>query len=1122
MSQQEEEDFEATDEDEASGQEADDTFNRYANLAKAAQEWCINDLPMQKLTKVPDEDVGSYLTIFNDFSVETKVFEFEQKTDDEQDQKLIDRLQQVCDKLKAAVCETIEIDGKELLYILKNYVSPEKILSYCKRTLVNVDSSSAIEQLCKLDDEKFFGAFPLTDTDFVNLEKKFYAHTIAQFEFEQPQIGPLFSGCIRLVLPFTINDPALLKLVKSVCRFNIGVEHFLEKFPIFVSEKKLNWIETNIEILLGKKKNLYVKYYGCLPSQPNVVRLIVSIFPNSQNAAVLIDRCPTAIISAELQTDPNRFNTEKWYVKTRSSIPTFDKYSVWADETTLVKKLIVVLDRPIISSHFDHIILQTEPLVRQLVSVELESKLFIGVTDYVPKLCIIFYNGDLERMECAQKICDFCLDQKVEQEEEKEEEEKEEEEDEEQEAKKRSLPIANISLFVTAKKQDEEWKGYFKDAYSPSQILYFPAEGFKVRKQTKMIITDFVHVVALCAALGNLVSYSHLIIDCFNKCTGLAYTKTLFSTILVSNMILLSPTTKLSSKVLKLLPTTALSNKIFPGVPFDKIANLAVSHCLYYNKDVNDDKFKPELLSERGVSSARGRSRSSRGTSMTRAPSNRIATATKVAESIAKKTVSFHIPLPPSIDEILTNRNPKLFETQRVHYVKATKEMHDFAQQIIKPTTQKFQRLWYDMYAGGLFVNFSAVADLQCSFTRKGRWEVVKNEHVQTGVCGICQSTNSKNPIAVLGCSHTYCSACLLSFINNVSEKHCPHQGCSFNPLKVVLCKNHDDESKIAEMPVGVSSDLFALSNEEDKEENCCDNLSQKQDYLFDSLLSSTKTTKTIIVTEYERVVDLYHKQAEKRGWLVFFEVADFLAHIGDETCMLIICYSKAKELISEKSSIITKDIHIVMNDISPQSIENVLNLNEAFPSLLEFLLYDFGLDRLLFFTTARQTSLIEKDLILCDAELKTIIQSVLAVEDVNQIVTFITAEDTSSKWKDIPKSTYSLVMTSGEIIELQYGANNGHIWQICPFIKVLKFGEKTFHFDEIVNANETVYDLLASNFTTHRRFANDIAELQRMLFFANFHSKTPLITKKVDNFLLRIITPLIIDDSDEGGSFFF
>ena len=1046
----------------------DDRFTN--NFAKQAQDLCIHDISMNKLTKVPDEHVGSYLSIFDDFSVETPTVSLEVKAqDDEDNEKLLTRLQQVCDKLKSDVSDEAEVNNKELLFILKTYVDSSKILSYCNRAaddFIADENVSAIEQLCNLDDESFFSAFPLTDTDFVNLESNFYAHTVAQFQFEEPQIGHIFSGC-RLVLPVKVNDAAMLRLVKSVCKFNISVDMFLKTFPIFVTDPKLNWIETNIEILLGKKKNLYVKYYGCLPSNPHVLRLIVSILPNSQNAAILIDRCPAAIISAELQTDPNKFDPAKWFVATRSSIPTFDKYSVAVDQHTLAKQLTNVLERPIINSHYDHLILQIEPLVRQLVSKELESKLFIGVTDYVPKLCIIFYNGnnDSERTTCIQKVFDFCLEQTNE----IKEAEEEEEEAEADDAKAAPKTPIVISLFVSAKKQESS----FFAKNDLSHILHYPSESFEVTKQTKMIVTDFVHIVALCTQLGNSVSYLHLIVDGFNKCTGLAYTKTLFSTIIVSNMILLSPSTKLSSKVLKLLPTNTLSTKIFPGAPFDKIPNLATSHCLYFNKDINDAKFKPELISDRSVScfgirsrSSSSRSSSSRGTSISRASSSR-----SQKEMLSPlKTVSFHIALPPPLDEILTNRNPKLFETQKVHYMTATKEMNDFAQQIIKNfPTQK--RLWYDVYAGGSFSNFSVLADLQCSFSRKGRWEIVKNESlVQAGVCNICQCVDSKNPVAVFSCNHTYCSACLLSFINNVSDKKCPRKDCFSNPLKVILCK-HDDH-KIAEIPIGESSDLFYIDSNVD--DDCSVNLCGKEEFLFQDL----KKKKTIIFTEHKRIIERYNVIGKIAGGTVFNNFEEFLTCDKENALLIVSYFFYTDTLIEEKSKILEKDVQIVLNDISPQSMANVLKLNEAFPSALEFLLYDFGLDRLLFFQSAREISLLEKDLILYDVELKKVIETVLSFEDVTQIINFVTAEDKSTKWRDIPRSTYSMTLID-ETIELQYGSN-GHLWKICPHIKVVKFAEQSCFFTDIKKG------ILFDNLVTHKRFFTDIGELKRMIAFAN------------------------------------
>ncbi len=1033
----------------------ENTEDEVIQQTPAYKAFIDDDCSMDELTAIPPSDIGHYNTLISKFqnfdSIELKVNEIE----DYDNSDITERLEKIIEMIEE---ENDTIKVNELLYVLVNLIPLDKVLTFINRN--NLDSLqitrkdnqvvcdgnekeitqyTGVELLCHLSNEAFLKAFPVKENaNFITM-KDFYQHLIAQFTFEVEQKGPDFPGAMKLFIPVKIEDITLLQFIKQVKKFNISVELFFKLFDVYCESEKLDWIKQNIRILLGKKKILWVNAKMEHKTQPNVLGFLVNILPNSPNVPKLLTQCPSGLYSVKINRDLDRIDASKYHIATRSSSPMIKQFSVAVKTDDIVAKMNEVLERDLKLSYFDYITLSTDPLTCQLISENLEPKLYIGLSEAIPKICMIITEGE-ENDECradiTKKVCCSFIDSEI-------------------KNKTTNQEKRNVSLFVVVNTQLTNWSTILKKLYPNDEVCAFPSND--IPKTALFFVTDFSHVVALCSKLGENVHYETIIIQNFVKCTGQQYGEMLFSTIVCSKMVLFTEDSKLSAKILSQLPMKALSER-FGDVPFQPLVNFLYYHTLWANKNDADDNFQPQLLSEK-----RQRT-SSRAVTVGRAVTTRravtVARAVTVGRSILKpqqeQLKTFKISTPSPLDEILLQKPPKLFSHQIIHYVKTPPDLLEFEQIIFyaKPDIkEKYSRLWYDLHAGGANIaNLSALHDLTVAFKKSKKFQICPESISEMkGYCLLClNSCDTKEYYSVTGCNCIFCEHCLISWTSNISLQNCPCGEKKFEKkIEVSKCQSL--------IPTEVTTSSLFFKNGDFE-------LKEKEILLFHLLKYKSKA---IVITEYDRIIQAYTIKAKADGFQVCSTLAEFEESTSSQ-CLFFMLYSS----ITLPSS----EVPIIIHDISKAVQEPLMKLNNE--KKLHFLLFEHGFDRLLFFEMARTVSLFEREILLFAQEMATIMNSIISVEDINQIINCITATDLSENYKQLPMSLFTWQVVNG-ITELQY--SNGHVWKIIPDAKLVKYNETIFHFTEILKKPF----ILAKEIASHLRFF-DVSELTRMIQFDN------------------------------------
>ncbi len=936
-----------------------------------------------------------------------------------------------------------DVTPMQLLRVLRKKITPDEILNYVVKHRQSETEGDAIQQLCDLETEIFQNAFPKAtkqSSRLFDLPDDLLLYTQAQFVFCEPQVGTELNGAMKLFLPVYVKDERLLDLLNELKDgFNIGTEQFVKMFVIFEAD----WIQKNLSILIGRNKTMWVRVTHRHITNKNVLGFFVSVLPNSRNASILINKCPSSLLSHRLVVDRDRFDASLWRVHTKSVFPIFDQFSTRVTRTKeadgetkeLIPAMREVLERNWISAYYDFLKISDEPLCYQLVSEKLESKFYFGLGKLIPRgICMIFVreNSEADRVECTKLVCDEYLQKKS----------------------------VGVTLLVIASRTDGMWTSIFEKKYPMDGTVLFYQPGMKVGANTKLIVTDYNHIVQLWNNFGSTVSFENLIVEEFSTCKGKNYSETLFNKMIISNhIVLISSTTKIEAKVLNLLPVSN-SSQMFDNIEFKPLVNFVHHQCLYFEKPTDDDaKFKPVLESQQTSSARRSvstmtRARSTRGATPTRSVSAQAQAQTKVQTQI-----QVQIQTPASIDTILTNRNPKMFASQKVHYVPSPPHLLEFGHSqseiMLKPSAE-YTNLFCDIYAGGEFADLSAFNDLisYSSCKKRLKWKIQDDEkketHDKKGYCGICLLGQSQKPkgtdfYAFVKCGHFYCEGCLYSWQKNVNFSHCPSPNCrKIEDNSIVLLASPLISTNI---PAGESSHLLVCDVKD-----CV--LNEKETFIFTNLIPSL-FGNCVILTSYRRILERYTALAADRGM----------------TGVSVHLFSDVRNLV------MMKDTPIIINDIS----RNVSSVICDDSHKLHFVLYEHGFDRLLFLEMAKSNqSPAERTVTLYDKKLTQVLNCILSAEDQQQLIEFDIANDDQPKWKSIPRSAYTLKM-GDYVLELQYGAS-GRVWKINQYISSVKYGETAISFEDIIQDGPQKISQIIS---THKRLMTD--ELLRRIDYDNY-----------------------------------
>ncbi len=1018
-----------------------------------------SDPNMEDLSPVGNPDV--YTRLMKSFGeLDIIPFTYEKEITYKDEESVVsDALQWICEQTQDE-----SNTSAKLLYVLRHLIPQKNIFDFIRQqgdfTIDEVshrisnkdglamdydenDPFVGIEILCNHEKDAMLNAFPTKSTSFINMHQ-FLEHTVCQFLFAEPQVGMEYPGAIKLFIPveFTdVNDPILIAL-HAVKNFNISTENFYKMFKIYSDDEKSDWIKKNIHILLGQNKTLWVSAKLKHNSKKNVIGLFATILPNSRNAAIFLKQCPTALyIAKNYYSNNERLNVSEYIIPTRSFSPMFKQFSQSA-ENNMIVKMKEVLKKDLVLTFFDYIQLKIEPRVIQLVSEKFEPKLFVGVTDNIPHVCMLLTEDtDASRCQLTKEICGHFISEK------------------------------KISLFVVVPNQLNIWASYFEHEYKNDEICVYRSATDGVPSNATLILIDFNRIGTFYEKICADLEIENLIIENFMKCTGKQYCQTLFSQLVYKNMILITGDSKMPGRVLNLLPMTKLSG-LFNGVPFHPLVNFVKDHSIWCPSKPDMEEFTPQLVSakkSRGVSSRGMSSRGRKVTSiMSRGVTNSRRSVSFSPNVIVPTAVITKKKMISPIDEILIHKNPKQFSNAKTYYMETPEELLNFSKAIFGVSTDvknKYLAIWMEMHAGGHFNAFNALYDLLFGLKKAKKFIVDENfeqEEVKNGFCGLCLNNNASTKYySVIKCKHLFCEQCLVSWVNNCGND-CPCAITTTNEkMQVTKAKIFPGDGAHLS-----NSSKFFSSNSDDV------TLNQKSTFLLETLLP--KHGRMIILTQYERIVTTYKSLFQSHDFFICDDFDQFKTHCS-ERVLLIKTYDNIKD--DDIKSLC--ESHIVLNDISKRVQHHIVALNNnAMKDHLHFLLYEHGIDRLQFFEFSRELSLLEKQMIVFEEETNQIMNIILSAEDTQCLLKTLQADDGTHLWEDALQSLYSTEVVNG-IIQIEY--NNGHCWKIIPDIREVKFNDLFFPFSAIFENPQ----IIAKAVMTQQRFC-DKAEIWRMVHFAN------------------------------------